>query len=255
MIRSLAIAQNTFREAVRDKVFVLVAVFGLLMVLSSVIMSPLTVGARQKIVADMGLSALSFFSLLVIVLVGSGMVYKEIDKRTIMSILSKPISRMEYVLGKYVGLCATLVVMMAAMWLLFLLACWLTATPIKSAYALAGALTVVEMLVVTAIVMFFSSFTTPILTSLFTLGVFIVGHLVSDLESFALVAGNDALFRTMRMLKFVLPNLDLFNVRNAAVHGLPIAAAHVGWAVLYGCLYAGVLLVLADLLFRRREFK
>lgn len=255
MTRILVIAQNTFREAVRDKVFVLVAAFGLVMVASSVVMSPLTVGARQKIVADMGLAALPLFSLLVILLVGSGMVYKEIDKRTIMTLLSKPVSRLEYVLGKYAGLAATLIVMLVAMSVLFVLACLLTATPLRSGYLAAGALTIVEMLVVTAIVLFFSSFSTPVLTSLFTLGCFLVGHLISDLQSFARVTGNPGIERVLGIVKYVLPNLDLFNVRNAAVHGLPIGMDHLVWATIYGLVYAALLLMLGGHLFRRREFK
>jgi ABC-type transport system involved in multi-copper enzyme maturation permease subunit len=218
-------------------------------------MSPLTVGARQKIVADMGLSALPLFSLLVILLVGSGMVYKEIDKRTIMTLLSKPVSRLEYVLGKYAGLAATLIVMLASMSVLFIAACWLTGTPLRVGYLAAGALTIVEMLVVTAIVMFFSSFSTPVLTSLFTLGAFLVGHLIADLQRFAQVTGNPAIERMLGVVKYILPNLDLFNVRNAAVHELPIGSDHLLWATVYGLVYAALLLLLGGQLFRRREFK
>jgi len=255
MMRSLAIARNTFREAVRDKVFLIVGIFGLVLVASSVIMSPLTVGAREKIVADMGLSSVSIFSLLVILLVGSGMVHKEIDKRTIMVILSKPVSRLEYMLGKFLGLSATLAVMFVAMSALFWLACKLTNVEFAPAFLASLGLSYLEMVVVTSIMIFFSSFSTPVLTSLFTLGVYVVGHLVRDLEAFALVTGSESLFKLMRAFKHVLPNLDLFNIRNAEVHQLPIESGQLLWAPVYGVLYAAVLLVLADLAFRRREFR
>jgi ABC-type transport system involved in multi-copper enzyme maturation permease subunit len=254
-MRVIAIAHNSFREAVRDKVFVIVAAFGLVMIASSVIMSPLTVGAREKIVADMGLSTVSMFSMLVILFVGSGMVYKEIDKRTITVILSKPVSRLEYMFGKFFGLAATLATMFVAMTALFWCACLLTRVDFSAAFLSSIFLSYMEMLLVTALMILFSSFTTPVLTSLFTLAVYIVGHLVRDLESFALVTGSDALFSAMRVFKTVLPNLDLFNIRNAVVHGIPIAAGQILWASAYAVIYAGILLVLSGLIFRRREFR
>ena len=254
-MKSLLLASTTFREAVRDRVFGLVAAFGLLLVLSTVVISPLTVGARGKIVADVGLAAISVFSLLMVLFVGSGMVHKEIDRRTIMTILSKPISRLDYLVGKYLGLWVTLLTMMAAMTVLFALACALTEAQWKSSYLVALGMSVCEMTVVTAVVVFFSSFTTPVLTSLFTLAAFVVGHAIGDLERFAMVTGSGGMELAADVARFVLPNLDLFNVRNAVVHDLPVHSAHVMWAAAYALLYTGVLLVMSELLFRRREFK
>ncbi len=254
-MKSILLATTTFREAVRDRVFGLVAAFGLLLVLSTVIISPLTVGARGKIVTDIGLASISLFSLLMVLFVGSGMVHKEIDRRTIMTILSKPISRLDYLLGKYLGLWATLFVMMAAMTLIFACACALTEAEWKPTYLVALGMALCEMTVVTAVVVFFSSFTTPVLTSLFTLATFIVGHAIGDLERFAMVTGSAGMERAADISRFVLPNLDLFNVRNAVVHDLPVHSEHVVWAVVYALLYSAVLLAISDLLFRRREFK
>jgi ABC-type transport system involved in multi-copper enzyme maturation permease subunit len=251
----MTLARNTFREAIRDKIYVLVVAFGLLMVLSTIVISPLTVGAQKKIVADVGLASISIFALLVVLFLGSGMVHKEIDKRTIMAILSKPITHLDYLLGKFLGLLATLVVLMAAMTALFVLACLLTKTPFKPAFLVAILLSVCEMIVVVSVLILFSSFTTPVLTSLFTLATFLAGHTVQDLERFAIVTESHAVERVMKGVKIVLPNLDLFNVRNAAVHGLPIATEHVLWAILYALLYGGVMLAISDVLFRRREFK
>ena len=254
-MRVLAIARNTFREAVRDKVFVLVGAFGLLLVSSSVILSPLTLGAQQKLVADIGLASMSIFAVLVILFVGSGMVHKEIDKRTIMTLLSKPVSRMEYLLGKYFGLLGTIAVMMALMASLFFLALWATGSAFESAYFVSIGMSVCEMLLITAVVIFFSSFSTPVLTSLFTLGVFLAGRMLGDLQAFAAVADNESVAQSIRVLKVLLPNLDLFDVRNAAVHGLPIDSAHITYAVAYTGIYSLCLLLVSDLLFRRREFK
>lgn len=254
-MKTLAIARNTFREAVRDRVFALVGVFGLLLVSSSIILSPLTIGAQQKLVADIGLASISVFSVLVVLFVGAGLVNKEIDKRTIMTILSKPVSRFEYLVGKYLGLLGTIGVMILAMTVLFAVALLATGSHFEVAYLYSLGLTVVEMMVVTAVVIFFSSFTSSVLTSIFTLGVFLAGRMLPDLESFAVVTASPGVERVMEVLGYVLPNLDLFDVRNAAVHGLPIDPRHVAWAVLYGVIYSGILLLVADRLFRRREFK
>jgi ABC-type transport system involved in multi-copper enzyme maturation permease subunit len=254
-MRAWAIAINTFREAVRDRVFVLVGAFGFLLVVSSVFLSPLTVGAQQKIVADIGLAAISIFSVLVILFVGTGMVYKEIDKRSIMVLLSKPITRMEYLLGKYLGLLLTLLTMMASMFALFMLALFATGTTFQVAYLSSLLMSVMEVIVMTAVVIFFSSFTTPVLTSLFTLGLFLTGRMLEDLEAFSVVSGAESVDMGVTIVKFIIPHLDLFNVRNAAVHGLPIEGGHLLWACIYALVYSGALLVLSDLIFKRREFK
>lgn len=254
-MRILAIARNTFREAVRDRIFALVAVFGLLLVSSSIILSPLTIGAQQKLVADIGLASISVFAVLVVLFVGSGLVNKEIDKRTIMTILSKPVSRFEYLFGKYLGLLGTIGVMVGAMSLIFGLALLATGSRFEVSYLYSLGLTVVEMMVITSVVIFFSSFTSSVLTSIFTLGVFLAGRMMPDLERFAIVTGNPDVEWGMDLMQYILPNLDLFDVRNAAVHGLPIAADQVAWAVVYGVVYSACLLLLADRLFRRREFK
>lgn len=254
-MKTLAIARNTFREAVRDRIFFLVAAFGLLLLAASVVMSPLTVGAQQKIVADIGLASLPLLCVMVVLLVGSAMLHKELDRRTIMTILAKPITRLEYLLGKYLGLVAVLTCMLVGLFAVFLLACWLTATPVQGAFFVSLGMTIVEMLLITGVVVFFSTFTTPVLTSLFTLGVFVAGHTVQDLQTFAEVTGNAAVAQTMAILKWTLPNLDLFNIRAAAVHGQTLDPGQLLIAVAYGFCFTGLLLALSDLTFRRREFK
>jgi ABC-type transport system involved in multi-copper enzyme maturation permease subunit len=254
-MKVLTIARNTFREAVRDKVFGLVGAFGVLLVVSSLILSPLTVGAQTKMVADVGLGSIPLFALLIILLLGSGMVHKEIDKRTIMTLLAKPLTRTDYVLGKYLGLMATLLVIMSCMAALFAVSVWLAPGSFAGAYGKALFLSLCEMTVVTAVALFFSAFAGPVLTSLFTLGAYLVGHTLGDLESFARLADRPAAEAVLGVVRWILPNLDLYNVRNAAVHGLPIEPAHVLFAALYALLYAGLCLTAASWVLGRREFK
>jgi hypothetical protein len=141
------------------------------------------------------------------------------------------------------------------MTVLFAAALLATGSSFEISYLYSLGLTVVEMMVVTAVVIFFSSFTSSVLTSIFTLGVFVAGRMLPDLQSFAVVTASPGVERATDVFGYILPNLDLFDVRNAAVHGLPIDGHHVAWAVLYGVLYSIVLLLVADVLFRRREFK
>ena len=254
-MKILAIARNTFREAVRDRVFALVGAFGLVLMASTVVLSPLSVGAQQKLVADIGLSGISIFAVIVVLFVGSGLVHKELDKRTIMTLLSKPVSRMEYLLGKYFGLLFTIVTMMAMMAVLFVVALLLTGNGFQWPYLLSIGLTFCEMVLITAVVVFFSSFTGPLLTALFTMGIFIAGRMLSDLLDFAHVTDNPAAASTVNVLRNVLPNLDLFDIRTAVVHGFPIESGHLLWAVAYMALYSAGLVVAAEFVFRRREFK
>jgi len=254
-VKILAIARNTFREAVRDRVFALVGAFGVVLMVSSIVLSPLSVGAQQKLVADIGLAGISFFAVLVVLFVGSGLVHKELDKRTIMTLLSKPVSRFEYLVGKYLGLLLTIVCMMAMMGVLFVVALLVTGNEFQWVYLLSIALTFCEMVVITAVVIFFSSFTGPLLTGLFTMGIFISGRMLSDVLEFAHVTQNPTVEQTVRVLRNIVPNLDLFDVRTAAVHGLPIEGGHVVWAVAYMALYSLGLVIAAELVFRRREFK
>ena len=222
-----AIARNTWLEAVRDRVFVLIGAFALVLLLGGVFISPLTIGAQQKILADLGLASVTAFSLLLILFVGAGSVGREADRRTLAVMLSKPLSRGEYLLGKYLGLMATLVALMAGMFALFVLCMVLMGGEIQAAYFVSAGLSALEVALLCAVALAFSTITGPVLTSLCTLGIFLAGRAITDLEAFAVVSGDQMVARAMGIAKWILPNLDLFDVRNAAVHGLPIETSHV----------------------------
>lgn len=250
-----AVALNTFRETVRDRIFYLVGVFGLVLIGSSAILSPLTVGAQGKVVADVGLASLSLFGLLVVVFVGSGMLHKEIDKRTITTILAKPVSRRAYVAGKFGGLILTLACMLAAMGALFLLVTLWTPVPLNPGYAAAFGFAFLELAVVTAVAVLLSTFVSPVLAAVLTLALFVVGHVSSDLKAFGALVGGPALRLVTSVLFYVLPNLEVFNVRGAVVHGDPVSGAHLALAALYATCYVALCLVLAGAIFTRRELK
>lgn len=255
MTRVAAVAQSTFRETVRDRIFYLVGLFGLVLVGSSAVLSPLTIGAQGKIVLDVGLGSLLLFGLLVAVMVGSTMVRKEIDRRTITTILAKPVGRREYLLGKYCGLSLTLTVMVGMMLLVFLAAIALTPAEFSPRLLAAVYLVLLELLLLNAAVLLFSTFVSPTLAAVFTLALFGVGHLSEDILEFGRVMGGSWQARLSSLLYHVLPNLEVFNVRGAVVHGDAVATSHLLLATVYAVGYGGLLVILAGAIFRRRELR
>ncbi|MBK7188226.1 MAG: ABC transporter permease subunit [bacterium] len=250
-----ALARGTFRETVRDRVFYLVAVFGFVMLASTTVLSPLTIGAQGKIVSDVGLASMVLLGLLVVVFVGSGMVRKELDKGTITTILSKPVGRREYLLGKYLGLSLTMAVMLAVMGVMFLLMLLMSPGAFSLRFVSAFYLTFLELSVITAVVVFFSTCVSPVLAAVFTLGVFVAGHLSQSIRDFGNLQQSAFTGTVSTVVYYLMPNLEVFNVRGAVVHGDPVSAAHVLLATLYGVCWVALLLLLSGAVFSRRELR
>ncbi len=250
-----AIVLNTFREAVRDRILYAIVFFAIAILLLSTIMDIITIGQRAKIIIDMGLASISIFGALIAIFVGIGLVYKEIDKRTIYTIVSKPVARWQFLLGKYLGLVLTLLVEVAAMSAIFFIIVWSELGSVPSLLFVAVGLTFLELMVVCAVAIFFSSFSTPILSGMYTLGVYLIGHLTRDLYQFSFRYNGTLLQKLMLVLYYFFPNLNNFNIRSQAVHGLPVAPGYVAFAVAYGILYIALLLVVSSFIFSRRDFK
>lgn len=251
----VTVARGTFRETIREKLLYLVAAYGIVLMVSMWVLSPLSVGAaRDKIVVDVGLAGISIFGVLTAIMIGGSLVHKEIDKKAVYMVLTRPVSRGEYLVGKFAGIMAaigSLVGLMTVLLALIMLAGGLGLSRVLFA---AVALSLVEIGVITSVVVLFSTFTTPILTSFFTIGVFVAGSLGSDLRAFAQKFGGAAMRRVMDALYFALPNLSLFNLRHEAVHGLRLTATEFLLSALYGTVYAAAVIYFAWLVFRRREF-
>lgn len=250
-----ALARGTFRETVRDRVFYLVAVFGFVMLASTTVLSPLTIGAQGKIVSDVGLAAMVIIGLLVVVFVGSGMVRKEMDKGTITTILAKPVGRREYLLGKFLGLNLTMAAMLAVMGVMFLLMMLMSPGAFSLRFVAAFYLTFLELSVVTAVVVFFSTCVSPVLAAVFTLGVFIMGHLSQSIRDFGSLQESAFSQHLSTVIYYATPNLEVFNVRGAVVHGDAVGAAHLALATLYCICWAGLLMLLSGAVFARRELR
>jgi ABC-type transport system involved in multi-copper enzyme maturation permease subunit len=248
------IARNTFKEAVRDRVLYLLLFFAAVSILFARVLAVLTVGDRVKIIKDVGLASISLFGALMAILIGTGLVYKEIEKRTIYPLLSKPLRRYEFLLGKFLGLVLTLAVLLAAMTLIFLgLVLFHTGT-IEWKLLLAVLYIFFELVLVTAVAILFSSFSTPILSSLFALAFYLIGHFSWSLETLIQKVPPGTTRTLLRALYVFLPDLENFNIKSEVVHNLPVAGAHLLYSAAYGLVYTAFILGLAILIFRRRDF-
>ncbi|MBI3449190.1 MAG: ABC transporter permease [Acidobacteria bacterium] len=252
-MRLYAIAINTFREAIRDRILYLILVFALIMIGAGRAISLLTVGSEEKIMKDMGLAAISLFGVATAIFVGVGLVFKEIEKRTIYVLIAKPIRRSEFILGKYLGLALVLFVNLSIMTLGFYTLLWYKGF-LDVTLGKAIALIFVELLLITAVAIFFSSFSSPFLSSLFTVTCYLIGHLSWGLpllaEKLASAPGRWICLALYR----VLPNLEYLNVKGEVVHGVPVGGEEILLAAGYGLLYTAIVLMLAIAVFRRRDF-
>jgi ABC-type transport system involved in multi-copper enzyme maturation permease subunit len=251
----LAIALNTFRETVRDKILYTLLVFAFAMIGSAAILIRISARAESRIILDLGLAAISLIGVLMAIFVGITLVYKEVDRRTIYTIIAKPIHRYQFILGKYFGLLTTLLVNVAAMGLALLLLHW--AVQGRWAWSLLPAiwLTYAELAVVTALAVLFSAFSTPVLSATYALSLFLIGRLSNDLVTF-LGQMPSAFVRGLAVgLYYILPNLRIFDVRGQVAAGQIPDLRWVAGATAYGILYALFLLAATMLIFQRRDFK
>lgn len=257
-LKITAIALNTFRESVRDRVLYNLVLFVALIVAAASVIGRIAVGQEAKIIIDVGLSATSVFGLLIAIFIGIGLVSKEIEKRTVAVILSKPVRRSQFILGKYFGLCLTLLVNTMAMAAAVTLALIFAKGGFDSAQLAlwpAAYLIFLELAVMTAIALLFSCFSTPALSALFTLLIFLIGRWSPDLKLLA-ETGNSAATRTVsRALYHLLPNLASFNFINEAAYGESVPARLLAGNTVYAACYVAALLAAAVLIFDRRNFK
>ena len=259
MIRSLnrivVLADNTFREAVRNKLLYNLLLFAILMIASSVLLADLHLGYKVRIFRDVGLAAIAIFGALIAIFVGINLVYRELAQRTVYITLAKPVRRWEFLLGKYVGLVAVLLLEITVMAAGFLLVLYSHDSPITAGLAYAILLIFVELVLLTAIALFFSSFTTPYLAGMFTVALWIIGHLLADIRAFGESSEVSLLRGVTEGLYWALPNLDRLDLKAEAAGDHPIETLRVALAVLYGALYSAGLLVASAWLFRRRDFR
>lgn len=253
MHKLLVIAQNTFREAIRDKILYSIFFFAFLLLLASLALGELSLGHHIKVTKDLGLSAISFFGILIAIFTGVSLVHKEIDKRTLYTLLSKPIYRSQFVLGKYFGMLLTALTQLALLTALFSLLVLYQQKYIESALFQAILLYWMEIMLVTSIALFFSSFTTPFFSGVFTFSIFVIGRLMPEIEILLKRTTNPLIWLLLKISTF-LPNLDYLNIGQRVVHQESIPFDYILSSMTYTTLYIILFLFFASLLFSRRDF-
>jgi ABC-type transport system involved in multi-copper enzyme maturation permease subunit len=258
-----AVALNTFREAVRDRVLYNLVFFALLMIAAAILVGQISIGIEDVVIVSLGLSAISFIGLLIAIFIGVGLVYKEMDKRTLYALLAKPVRRWEFILGKFAGLVLTLVVNTAAMAAGLIVAMLyvkhtLPAGSAASAYVpvlVAVYFIALKLALVVALALLFSSATTPLLSILYTAGLYIAGNFIQQMRTLRTDLMNPALATFMRWLSYVLPNFDNFDVVGAAAHGRAAPHVLIWQNTAYAVLYCTIVLLAAAAVFSRRNLK
>jgi ABC-type transport system involved in multi-copper enzyme maturation permease subunit len=264
MQRILAIAGNTYRETIRDKILYNLILFALIMILSSLALGRLTLGNEDKVILDLGLSSISIFGTLIAIFIGIGLVYKELEKRTVYALLAKPVHRHELILGKYLGLLFTLFVNLAIMTVGLELALLYTGRMEWAGYLRllpAVYLIFLSLALVTALALLFSTFSTPALSALFTFFLWIIGHFGKDLQAFGELTKSAAVKWFCLVLYYVIPNfsnfalLDSRSIIRSGSYAQPIDPFVIMGATLYCLVYCTLLIALSILIFMRRDFK
>ena len=252
-MRILAVAINTFREAVRDKILYVLLLFAAATILGSKALGWITIGQDIKVVKDISLASISVFGALIAIFVGTSLVYKEIDKRTIYTILSRPLWRFEFILGKFLGLSMVLAVVTLIM----------TAMAASYVVVIGGSVGLVffqsvlliywKLLIVTALSVLLSSLASPILGALVVFSAYVFGHATSILIDLPPQLQDTWAEKILLLMYYVFPNFSHFDITSEAANGEPVAAAYILWAVVYGTAYTAMLLIFATLAFENKD--
>jgi ABC-type transport system involved in multi-copper enzyme maturation permease subunit len=247
-----AIAIHTLREALRAQVLYVIAVSGLLLTGGALLLAPIALGQVDRIVLDLGLTGMSLAGLLVLTLLGTTLLAREMERRTTDVLLSKPIRRLDYMLGKYLGFLMALTLLVAAETGFLFLALKMASPGDVTWRPLLGAgMTLAELAVEAALLLFFASFAGPLVGAFFLISAYVVGHLAPDLIELA----GRAQLPILKWIYFAVPNLASLDVRPEVVHGVAIDPSRIALALAHAASYSAASLALAVLVFSRRELR
>lgn len=255
IIRIIAIASNGFREVIRDRILYVIGLFVLILVLASRILPPIAVGTDQKIFLDLGLAGINLLGAIVAIFVGTGLINKEIEKKTVLVLIPKPLTKSEFIIGKHLGLSTVLFVLVTVMTIAYL--ALMTMLGIKfplSSILVAIAFIFLELALLTAVAMTFGVFTSSILATLLSFGVYIMGHLSRDLLQLGKITENPGIEKITKTLFLVLPDLERLNLKNEAVYNILPPTTELISSSIYTILYIILLLTISIMIFSRRQF-
>jgi len=251
------IASNTFREAVRDRVLYNLIAFAVLMCGASILVGQISIGIERLVVINLGLTAISLFGVVIAIFIGIGLVSKEIEKRTLYTVLSRPVQRWEFIVGKFFGLAGTLVVNTFFMAIGVFLALLYVSQGLQAAdgwVLVALYFIVLQFLIITALALFFSSFSSPLLSAVFAFSLFVIGSFAEDLRGFAAMAQGATRWLATGAA-YLVPNFSALNVIGSVAHGQSVARTLILGETAYAMVYATMALCGAILVFERRNLK
>lgn len=255
--RILSIASNTFREAVRDRVLYNLIAFAILLSGAAIFVGEISIGIEQLVVVNLGLTAVTLFGIVIAIFIGIGLVSKEIEKRTLYTVLSRPVRRWEFVIGKFLGLAGTLVVNT------FFMAIGVFGALLYVAHKLSAAdafifvslyFIILEFLIICSLALLFSSFSSPLMSAVFAFSLFIIGSFADDLRGFAKLTSGAAGWLATGAA-YLVPNFSALNVISAVAHQQPIGGQLILQNTLYAVFYTVMALSGAVLIFERRNLK
>ncbi|MFA5927040.1 MAG: ABC transporter permease subunit [Patescibacteria group bacterium] len=246
----LSIAKNAFKETIRDRILYGILVFALLFLLSTVFLGSISLGEDTKIIKDLGLAGIYIFSVIITIFIGTSLVYKEIDKRTIYIILSKPVSTAELLLGKFLGLIASITTNIVFMTVVYLVIVLIKTNNLDYNSLWAILLIIPELAIFVALSIFFSTVTAPLSSTIYAIVILYVGHSLSFLMNYVRQVGGTQK-TIIEVMYYILPNLEKFNLRNSVVHGTVPSADQIAYPIIYSILYSAVLLYFSNLTLKK----
>lgn len=257
LARTWVVASNVFREVIRDRVLYLIAFYGVVLAVAVQLLPKVAASTENKILLDLGIAVISILGLLIAVFVGTGLVNKEIEKRTVFVMIAKPISAADFIVGKHWGLTAVLAVLVAAMTALFFGVLSFKQIPYPApSLTIAALFQILELSLITAVAILFGVFTSPILAMLLTIAVYLMGHLSRDLLALGDLAKEPTFQKATQILYLLLPDLSRLDWKNQAVYGMDLLPSPLELAshAAYGLIYTALLLAIATFIFSRRQF-
>ncbi|OGC41188.1 hypothetical protein A2Y85_05120 [candidate division WOR-3 bacterium RBG_13_43_14] len=255
MHRIFAIIENTFKESLRQRIFFVVAIFAAILVIVSIFIEPFALGETSRIIRDVGLAITTIFSMIIVIYIGSQLLYKEYEKRTLYTIITSPVNRSEIIIGKFIGLIALVAIQIIAMMIIQQIIILIYEGSPDMRLFIAAPFTVLEAMLMLSILLLFSSFSSPALASVMGFLFYVIGHATTDLKALADGIEIPVTKYLVYGFYYMLPNLENLNFRIELVNHFPISTERLIFGFTYGILYVILLIYITVLIFEKQELK
>ncbi|EKD30304.1 MAG: hypothetical protein ACD_78C00094G0001 [uncultured bacterium (gcode 4)] len=249
------IALNTFRELARNKILYMIVFFGIALIGFSLVLASLSLGQSDKIVVDFGLAMVEIFGIISVIFIGSQLLFREIEGKTVYLILSKPVARRDFILGKFLGFAAILFFIIFIQSIISMVVFLIANTPLSMLLFASIGFIYIKLLLLFAIILFFSTFISPLLSILLVMGVYIISHSITTMTDMAIRSGNQILFYFSKILMVVFPNFEALNIKSLIGTTLVLNPSFFAINIVHALLYLAVILTFAVLIFNRKTFE